>query len=392
MAPLSRRALFTGALAAAAFGDGAVAPGAAPAMERLDADAVRFEIDPGGHIFVQATLMGRAVAALVDSGAAATVLDRTFATALGLPAASAEEAAGLTDRLVVTGVRLPAISVGGHRMPATSGHVLDLSSVSASLGRQVDLVLGQDLLAGSSVMLDFESRTMSFEPAGAALKRGYARLDLRASPHGRLYLPVSIEDGPPVEAMYDLGSNVPVYVSGDYARARGLLAARKVSKSATVGAEGLAISQIATLRTLSIGGFTLRDVPVQAPERWNQTAPVLIGAPVWRRFSNIIDLDHRRLDLKPEPQAFARPFQKDRSGIGADRLADRLRIVFVAPGSPAAAAGLQAGDEILRIDGVRVDEAFYAARPRPGAEAAGTTERLTLASGRVAEIRLADYF
>ena len=66
--------------------------------------------------------------------------------------------------------------------------------------------------------------------------------------------------------------------------------------------------------------------------------------------------------------------------------------MLVAPGSPAAHAGLCAGDEVVEIDGQPLNAGFFSRRPRPGAEASGTVERLTLATGESKVITRQDYY
>ena len=353
---------------------------------------IAFEMGPGGHLYVEAAILGKRAVAMLDSGTVSNSIDAGFAKELGLRPTSEARAAGMTADVAAQWVDLPEVSVGGRSRPPTAAMAIDLSAISASMSHRVYLVLGQDFFRDVALDIDFTNKVLEFRPATADLGSGFTEEKLRISPHGRLYVPVSVEGKPPVEAMYDLESNAAVTASPAFAAAQGLLQDRPVSKVASVGAEGLSVSSIATLSSIVVAGRVLRQAPVEVPAQWNQTAPLIVGSPVWRRFRNILDLPHSRLGLKPNASGFDAPFTKDRSGIGALRLEDRLRVIFVAPGSPAEAVGLVIGDEVISIDGVRVGPKFYASRPRPGAEPAGVVERLTLSSGRGVDLRLRDYF
>jgi len=353
---------------------------------------VPFEVGPGGHLFVDVSILGRRVPAVLDSGSVSICIDSEFAAEVGLTPSSPTKAAGLTADVAVAWVALPAVSVGGRTIRDSTAMAIDLAVISGAMSRRIYLVLGQDFFRDAILSIDFAAQTLEFRPPSAPFEPGLWLQDLRVSPHGRLYTRASVEGRPPVDAMYDLENNAPVTASPAFAAASGLLLHRPVSKVASVGGEGMSISSIATLKSITVAGRVLREVPVEIPIQWNQAAPIVIGSPVWRRFENVIDLPHRRLGLKPNATGFDRPFAKDRSGIGAQRLSDRLRIVFVAPGSPAEAAKLSIGDEVIAIDGVPISPEFYARRPRPGAETAGTLETLTLSAGRTVEIRLKDYF
>jgi C-terminal processing protease CtpA/Prc len=67
-------------------------------------------------------------------------------------------------------------------------------------------------------------------------------------------------------------------------------------------------------------------------------------------------------------------------------------VLHVAEASPAEASGLKAGDQIVKIDGERVDSAYIISHPRMGARPAGTQSELTLSDGRIVHLTLADYY
>ena len=365
---------------------------AAGAIDLTMIDTVAFEVSPGGHLLVSAQVAGRRLNALLDTGAASNVVDTQIARALTLPVTKVGVAAGMTGDVAVGSVSLPPIFLGAHQLRAGAASALDLTPFSLSSGRPIELVLGQPFFENVWVEIDFAERELRIAPLSVPEPVHERQLPLDSDDHGRLTVPVMLGGLRAVQAMHDLGSGIPIYVSPAYAENNLLLVTKKVSKSATVGAEGLSFSQISTLESISIAGFVIRDVPFQVPSAWNQKSQVVVGLPVWSRFRSLIDLRGKKLGLTPDYRLAGAPFSRDRSGIGAQRLSDRLRILFVSPGSPAEAAGLVAGDEIVRIDGEPVGPALYQRRPRPGAEPTGTVEELGLASGRRVTITLADYF
>jgi predicted metalloprotease with PDZ domain len=133
-------------------------------------------------------------------------------------------------------------------------------------------------------------------------------------------------------------------------------------------------------------------VPVEIPERWQKSVPAYIGLPVLQRFNLRVDYDKSELGLIPISAAISRPFRKDRSGIGAERFGNGLRVIHIAPRSPAETSGLKIGDVIVVINGRQLDNAYFKARPHPGAGPAGTHMRLVLANGAIIEFDLMDYF
>jgi predicted metalloprotease with PDZ domain len=66
----------------------------------------------------------------------------------------------------------------------------------------------------------------------------------------------------------------------------------------------------------------------------------------------IIDYPHNRLYAIPDDAAVKKPIEKDRIGLVFDRKStDAFAVAFVAPGSPAEAAGFKKGEKIALIDG-----------------------------------------
>jgi len=69
-----------------------------------------------------------------------------------------------------------------------------------------------------------------------------------------------------------------------------------------------------------------------------------------------------------------------------------LVVEYVAPGSPAEAAGWQKGERIAALDGVAVDGDGWRVWAVWARAAAGTKARLTMSDGTVRELTLADYY
>ncbi len=99
---------------------------------------------------------------------------------------------------------------------------------------------------------------------------------------------------------------------------------------------------------------------------------------------------HKRRKDKRRPGL---PMLKDRSGLGLAASPTALTVVHVAANSPAEKAGWAVGDRIVAVNGHSIDANYtrgelWQVRSRP----AGTLVKLTMASGDVRELRLADYY
>lgn len=111
--------------------------------------------------------------------------------------------------------------------------------------------------------------------------------------------------------------------------------------------------------TLSEGGYTNKDF-INLCEKYNGSSmesffqKYLYGLDTldWKKYLNNAGLD---LSISYEPE-------KTYAGISTGESGDRLLIRYIAPGSPAYNAGLDANDEIIALDGYRVSSSSFKSR------------------------------
>jgi hypothetical protein len=242
------------------------------------------------------------------------------------------------------------------------------------------------------------------DPAGFAYSGAGARL------------PFAFEDGDPVvegelllgdgtrlpaRLLIDLGAKANLLISEPFAKAHGLPQRLGRSVEAPLGAgiggptryafarlPGLKVSEGIAASNLVVG------VSVGGSLRGGGSFDALLGAGFLQRYRLIIDYSRRVMIF--EPRAPAPPDRFDRSGAfviaeGADYR--RFVVQAVVPGSPAAQAGVAAGDVITAVDGHGARGlALWDVRAALSDPQAATA-RLTLSRGgrrRSARVRLRD--
>jgi len=362
-------------------------------MGRSSSGRLPLGLDANLHLRIDVLVNGTAVPAILDSGVSRSVLDRGLVQSLGLLTKPGFRGASVTDDVhgdLVEGLR---VDVGALTIAGITGAVLDLSRFATVGDPPVHLLLGREVFQSTLVDLDLPGRHVEFFSRDANQTHpGAVLLPLHANSRGGRHLPVSINGGVPVEASFDLGCGAPLLMSPDFAAQSNLLENRAVSTAASLGAEGMVISRVTSLRSLHLGPVRLDDVPVEIPKAWNRESSVVIGLPVFSRFNIVTDYTGDQITLRPDAATVSAPFPKDRSGIGARRLKNGFKIVHVALGSPAMSAGLREGDEIVAVDNREIDDHFFKNTPSLGTRPIGTALHLKLSDGRTANLILKDYY
>jgi hypothetical protein len=100
---------------------------------------------------------------LIDTGANASSIGRRIAKKLQL-AGEADKLFLFNQKVEVARVILPSLQLGPLRVEFLPGLIQDLSPVEKALGVRIDAIVGFDVLARSSFIVDYESKKMLFGP------------------------------------------------------------------------------------------------------------------------------------------------------------------------------------------------------------------------------------
>ncbi len=250
----------------------------------------------GDRLFLDVTVNGRLVRALLDSGAEMSILDTAAAATLGITGSGAATARGsgaaTVEARFAEGV---TIAAAGASLANRTVAILDLSDVASRLiGRPVPMILGRDFFDAGRWEIDMARgrvRTAARSPRGVRLPLTTER--------GIETMPAAIEGQPPVAAVFDLGNGSEVMVGRTYAERIGLTApARIIGRAAGGGLGGAVTRDMVRMRELRLAGRTFRNVPATIDDS-DTAADLNIGVSILRNFRISTDFPHHQLWLEP---------------------------------------------------------------------------------------------
>ncbi len=342
-----------------------------------------------GRIFVPLTVNGRAVTAILDSGAGTALLDSAFAASAGLKPVGAVPLSG--ENAVGAGAMISGVEIG--LGDATLKGMTVTTTDLRSLGVVQPVLMGEDIFRGAVVDIDFPGRRLALrDPASFHPPAGAIAVTLVHDGVDQL-VPVSVEGGSPATFIMDTGFPLALRIAPHLAKAQNLLAGKPSAAISAGGIGGSAPAQIASLGRLSLGGVSFSNVPVMFSDAWPSATYTdrvqgLLGIALLSRFRVIVDWPDGRLYLIPAPGAVAAPFARDRLGVIWAADGQALRIAAVQPGSPAERAGLRAGETIDTVNGRPAASASNVG----GGPAGAQVTLVARAPAATTTVTLADYY
>jgi hypothetical protein len=357
-------------------------PGLAGAQEPPPVPRVPFDFTDG-KIRLPVRIKDIEVSAVLDSGGQYHVMDaglaRTFGIALfdkvNLGTLSGNVSGRLSDPVDIV--------VAGQALPQSQFVVVDLSHMSQSVGRAVDLIIGQPLFRRFDVDFDFAQLTLAvMPPKDYVLPESGAMAPLATAARGmtvEAILPVGS-----VQATVDTGSEACLTFSPSAAKRLGVLKDGPVSTALIGGLGAARVGRVTSIKNVLISGQEFEDVPVVvSPREFGGDAVLGCG---------LLSHCHVAFDFPGDWLIFSdkqeRPFRRDLTGLQASAEESALRVTHVAKGGPAEKAGFRIGEKIVALNG----EPAAIANARMTDAAVGTKVAFGLQGGKTRTLTLARYY
>lgn len=354
--------------------------------------SVPFELFRGNRIIVPARINGHDTVVMLDTGASMTTVNRSYARSIGLPEGFKIEGKGAGGNVEAELVSGLTMELGGYRIQNASVGVMDLSGVERAIGRPINVVFGRDFFNSAVVSIDWSRKQLTVHQRETFVPGKDAQA-LELTKRGPFNLiPVSIAGAAPVEALFDLGNGGALSMPVTYWKGRPEVENLKSAGDVGGGVGGRHAARAVIVPQVTLAGKKFTDVPALLGEGGNNEDPTQmtnVGIGLLKQFKVDLDLGRDRVYLTP--RADAPPFERDRAGVRFDLAGDRLKVAFVSPEGPAAAAGLKVGDEVVAIDGRHVTESYYAGTDWARGPA-GKAVVLDRADGSKVTVTLTNYY
>lgn len=312
------------------------------------------------HIFLPVTVGGKTRLWVLDSGAGATVIDKEFAEELGLTIEGQVKGQGVAHQVDVSFATLPDLSVPGLVFEPQTAAVIALRSMfDRWIGMQVDGILGYDFLSRLVTKVDYAHEELSFYlPDSFHYAGDGVAVPAPLSQSNLPELPITVDGVHGGMWSLDLGAGGMSY-HYQYAKDNGLLD-RPGVEAVGRGAGGSHPEKRILTDSIAMAGYTVKNIESTVPVEQGAGAfgytelTGNIGNTFLRHFVLYLDYKHEQVIVEKGAD-FGRDFPRDNSGLQLEHASkDSLQVIFVAPNTPAADAGLQTGDIITSIDGTDV--------------------------------------
>jgi predicted aspartyl protease len=348
-------------------------------------DGARFELFRQ-KIFLPMQVNGVAATGYLDTGASDLVIDPAFAAKAGLVGVRDVITTGWGQDGSAREADGAVLQIAGVQVTGTAT-LADISALQRSIGRPFDLFVGRTLFNAFVVEIDFDQQHLKITPReDFQPPLDATHLDMASSGRENA-LPITLEDQGPFLAGIDLGSSMPLAVTRDLARRIGLLDGRAMSSTVINSLGGASAHPVVTAGAFALGPFALPDIPAVVFDDLPRQA--VLGLAVFTRFHLWLDLGRRRMWLRPGAQA-GQLFDKDRVGLFTTVEDDgSFRVIHVAEGSPAEAAGFAEGQRLAGVNGRALTELRALDPPPPQA---GMALSYQMADGSVRSLVTADYY
>ena len=313
----------------------------------------------GGIVIVQAKLADfpDTLNFILDTGSSGISLDSTTADYLGLkPTPTERTIRGIAAIRKVSFLFDQQLKFPGLTIDSLNFHINDYAILTAVYGERIDGIIGYAVFSRYIVKLDYDSLKVSFCTNGTIRypRGGYL---LKPAINQLVAQNLRVRDIETVGSrfLYDMGAGVCMLLTRDFISDSNFIdKKRKRYIKEGEGLGGKIDMELTVIKEVKVGPYRFRNVPVYIfDDVYNVTnypyMGGLIGNDILRRFNVILNYAKSDIHITPNGR-FTESFDYSYSGVELYYIGGLIIVGDVAKGSPAEAAGIKEGDQVLAIN------------------------------------------
>ena len=347
-------------LLAAADPPGSKAPGRTTLAADTEDRWVPFDLTPGNQIRFDMTVDGKTLVAILDTGVSYSVMSQRYADAAKVKTRPGGSATAIGGAVNIAWADTQSVSLGGLSRSGGGFTVTALPAIATGSAVPVDLLVGRDMIGGYALDIDYAAKRLRVLRSGRLPFTG-ASAPLSIARDRLVYVSELTLGGARLRPMVvDTGDGSAITLSAASWRAAGPPAV-PTTTAISFGLAGVVTSTIGVVPELRTGDLTAKNVEIRIEPAggFSETIDVAgrIGSGFLQNYRVLLDPAAGHMVLRAGPDADKPPLRST-SGllVGLDK--DRLRVLHVMRGGPAAAAGWKNGDTICTIDGSAVPKDY----------------------------------
>jgi hypothetical protein len=313
----------------------------------------------GGIVIIQARLddFPDTLNFVLDTGSSGISLDSSTVEYLGLkPTPTDREIRGIAGIRKVSFLYNRKLHFPGLTVDSLNFHTNDYTILTAVYGEQIDGIIGYSLLSRYILKVNYDSLHITFSTPGRMRypRGGYL---LKPTFSQLVTQPVRVRDDETINSrfLYDMGAGLCMLLSKDFVEDSNFLDKKK--KKYTKEGEGLGGKidmELTVIKEVKLGPYRFRNVPVFIfDDATNITSYPqlggLLGNDILRRFNVILNYPKGDIYISPN-RHYNDVFDYSYSGMELYMVNGMIIAGDVAKGSPAEAAGVKEGDEVLAVN------------------------------------------
>jgi hypothetical protein len=333
----------------------------AAAATQFQSATVPFSFEDN-RIFVQCRINGQGpYAFVVDTGAGDLTVDRALAHRLDLHGEHAGNLGGAGSHTVSYSTAfITSLAVGTAHASNQQATILDLSPIREGIGlRRLDGIIGYSMLRHYAVEVDMDRHVLTLSRERLALPPDAISVPFTLD-SGFVFVQTRIQ-GQPGRILIDTGDRSSLTLFGPFAKQHDMYGrfggVRDVLTGFGIG--GPVYGDVFALPQFDILGVRLTSITTRASRQSggafaSKIAAGSIGGGVLRRFDIVYDYPHSTLYVWKSAN-FAVRDGYDRGGLWISTRGDHAYVASLLPSGPASRAGLRQGDDIMAVNGQRIE-------------------------------------